>query len=132
MIHEMWELGRVFKNRKLSSDKLKTLREKKLRQMIRNAYEHVPYYRSPFRSAKIVPADVRTEEDLRRVPVTTKDDLRSAGYDSIIADWVDPSSPISVFTSGISRKPFHVHRSPGEWKIARVLNIDHFSRGQDR
>lgn len=42
MIHEMWELGRVFKNRKLSSDKLKTLREKKLRQVIRNAYEHVP------------------------------------------------------------------------------------------
>jgi phenylacetate-CoA ligase len=123
MIREIWELRRVFKNRKLSRDNLKALREARLRHVIRNACEHVPYYRSLFRSAELAPSDIRTEADLRRVPVTTKDDLRSAGYESIIAEWVDRSSLISVLTSGSTGKPFRVHRSPREWKIARALNM---------
>lgn len=123
MIREILELRRTFKNRRLAPEGLRVLREKKLRHVVRNAYEHVPYYRSLFRSAGISPADIQTEEDLRHIPITTKDDLRAAGREGITAEWVDPSSLISVLTSGSSGKPFRVYRSPREWKTARALNM---------
>ena len=41
-----------------------TLHERKLQAVIRNAYEHVPYHRSLFRSAGLTQEDIRTLEDL--------------------------------------------------------------------
>ena len=123
MIREALELRRVFKTRKLPRNELETLRNQKLRAVVRNAYDHVPYYRSLFRSAGISPEDIRTLADLRHVPVTTKEDLRAAGFDNITAGWVDPSSLITMPTSGSTGKPFEVHRSPAEWRTARALNM---------
>ncbi|HVW84702.1 MAG TPA: hypothetical protein VHB50_08470, partial [Bryobacteraceae bacterium] len=42
----------------------------RLRALLRHAYEKVPYYRRRFDSAGIHPAQVRTLEDLKRLPVT--------------------------------------------------------------
>ncbi|MEJ2717104.1 MAG: AMP-binding protein, partial [Deltaproteobacteria bacterium] len=123
MIREALELKRVFKNRRLPRNKLEALRNQKLRAVVRNAYEHVPYYQSLFRSAGISPGDIRTVADLRHVPVTTKEDLKDAGFDNCTAGWVDRSSLITMQTSGSTGKPFHVHRSPTEWRIARALNM---------
>ncbi len=43
-----------------------------------HAYEGSPFFRARFESAGITPRDVRGPEDLRRLPFTTKDDLRDA------------------------------------------------------
>jgi len=50
-----------------------------LRETVRAAYAAVPHYRAAFDAAGLHPSDVRTMEDLRRVPFTTKEDLRR-GY----------------------------------------------------
>ena len=56
----------------------------KLRAMLVHCAEHVPYYRSLFDSAGISPDEIRTVHDLKKVPVTTKDDLRAAGTERVI------------------------------------------------
>ncbi len=50
-----------------------------LRETVRAAYAAVPHYREAFDAAGVHPSDVRTLEDLRRIPFTTKEDLRQ-GY----------------------------------------------------
>ncbi|MEJ2718243.1 MAG: hypothetical protein P8182_14090 [Deltaproteobacteria bacterium] len=121
MTRNLLELMRIIKNRKLPAARLNELRERKLRAVIRNAYEHVPYYRSLFRSAGLTPEDIRTLEDLEQVPVTTKDDLRAAGIENSTAQWVDVSTCVQKRTSGSSGKPFTVYRTPEEHRTAELV-----------
>ncbi|MEJ2717898.1 MAG: hypothetical protein P8182_12275 [Deltaproteobacteria bacterium] len=120
MIRNLLELRRILRCRKLGPDELEALRVRKLRAVIHNAYEHVPYYGSLFKSAGIAPEDIRTVEDLKNIPVTTKDDLRAAGVKKTVADWVDVSECIRTLTSGATGKPFEVYRTPSEYMTTRL------------
>ncbi|HEM62619.1 MAG TPA: phenylacetate--CoA ligase family protein, partial [Chloroflexi bacterium] len=92
MANRVLELYRLLSNRYLPPDELRKLQESKLRAVIGHAYENVPYYRSLFRSAGLTPQDVRTLEDLQRVPITSKEALRAAGLEGALAKGVDPAS----------------------------------------
>jgi phenylacetate-CoA ligase len=56
--------------------KLAALQLKRLRQTVKNAYDNVPLHRKRMRKLGIVPADIRSLEDLARLPFTVKADLR--------------------------------------------------------
>ena len=47
-----------------------------------------PYYRSLIDLAGITPADSRTVEDLKKIPVTTKDDLKATGVKKTVAEMI--------------------------------------------
>ncbi|HYM31039.1 MAG TPA: phenylacetate--CoA ligase PaaK [Candidatus Cybelea sp.] len=59
-----------------SRDEIAALQLERLRWSLRHAYENVPHYRRAFDEAGAHPDDVRSLEDLKRFPFTTKDDLR--------------------------------------------------------
>ena len=59
-----------------SRDELVSLQLERLRWSIRHAYDNVPFYRRAFDAAGVQPGDVRSLDDLRKFPFTTKDDLR--------------------------------------------------------
>ncbi len=96
MIGEMMELRQLLKNRKLSSDELRELQNRKLRAVIQLSYENVPYYNNFFRTTGLNPNDIRTIDDLKYIPLTNKDDLRNAGLEKIIANDVNLPSCIST------------------------------------
>lgn len=48
----------------------------RLRTQLAHAYARSPFYRRKFREAGVTPATVKTLEDLRRLPFTTKDELK--------------------------------------------------------
>ncbi|HET7399769.1 MAG TPA: phenylacetate--CoA ligase PaaK [Intrasporangium sp.] len=60
----------------LSVDELRALQLGRLRETVRAAYDHVAHYRAAFDAAGVHPEDVRSLEDLARLPLTTKADLR--------------------------------------------------------
>ena len=55
----------------MPGDKLEKLEGEKLREMIAWAYERTALYRRKFDQAGIRPADIRTREDLSKLPLTT-------------------------------------------------------------
>lgn len=59
--------------------------EQRLQQQVRHVWEHVPYYRRKMEAAGVSPADIRSLQDLRKLPFVTKDDLRSAYPDGLLA-----------------------------------------------
>jgi len=59
----------------LPRNKLRELQDEKLRTMIRYVYERVPFYQQRFREGGIQPDDIRSVEDLPRLPFTRKQDL---------------------------------------------------------
>lgn len=50
--------------------------EKQLRYMINFAYKNVPYYHKMFNKLNLTPSDIKTIEDLEKLPVLTKDTIK--------------------------------------------------------
>ena len=61
-----------------SRDEIAALQLARLRQSVRRAFDNVPHYRDAFARAEVHPDDIRSLDDLRRLPFTVKDDLRAA------------------------------------------------------
>jgi len=55
---------------------IKELQLKKLQHTVKWCYDRVPYYHKIMEEAKVTPDMIRTLEDVRRLPFTTKADLR--------------------------------------------------------
>ncbi|HNW93408.1 MAG TPA: phenylacetate--CoA ligase [bacterium] len=59
--------------------KRRALQLRRLKATVAHAYARVPYYRQAFKAAKVRPEDIRTLDDIRRLPCIGKPELR-AGY----------------------------------------------------
>jgi len=57
-------------------DQLAALQLARLRDTVRNAYDHVPTHRARLDAARVRPDDLQSLADLRRLPFTVKSDLR--------------------------------------------------------
>jgi phenylacetate-CoA ligase len=55
---------------------LEAIQVRRLQATLERAYASVPFYRKSFEDAGITPADIKTLDDLKRIPFTTKQDLR--------------------------------------------------------
>ena len=55
---------------------LERVQLRRLQATIERAYYNVPFYRKQFEKVSLTPADIRSLEDLKRLPFTAKQDLR--------------------------------------------------------
>ena len=59
-------------------DKIRELQNEKLLKQVRHAWEDVPYYREKMKAQGVTPDDIKSMDDLYKLPFLTKDDLRKA------------------------------------------------------
>jgi len=62
----------------LPREKLQQLQLRKFKNILKWAYENSPFYRSLYQSAGLEPGDIKTFDDIRKVPKTDKAMLRAA------------------------------------------------------
>ena len=67
-----------------SPEELRRLQEDKLRRLAHHAYRHVSMYRELWQSAGVHPSEIRTIEDLPRLPVIDKHDFHRYGPSKVI------------------------------------------------
>lgn len=67
----------------LSPAELEARQWQKLQALLHHAYRNVPYYRQVFRDMGLEPQDIKTPEDLRRLPYLTKDIIRKRKDDLV-------------------------------------------------
>uniref|UniRef100_A0A7C4JQL8 Phenylacetate-coenzyme A ligase n=1 Tax=Thermodesulfobacterium geofontis TaxID=1295609 RepID=A0A7C4JQL8_9BACT len=60
----------------LPREKLRELQLKRIKEVVKYAYEHIPYYQKKFKEAGLKPEDIRTLDDIKYIPFTSKADLR--------------------------------------------------------
>ncbi len=63
-------------NETLPREDIEEIQLKRLKHAVRNAYKNVPYYRDQFKKLGIKPKDIQTLDDVRLLPMTTKEDFR--------------------------------------------------------
>ena len=60
----------------MSRDQLADLQLKKLKETVARCYHNVPYYQKIFKEQGILPEDIRSLDDLKKLPMTKKAALR--------------------------------------------------------
>ena len=93
----------------LKPDALRRIQNKKLRALIQHSYAHVPYYHNLFRKVGLRPDDIQTIDDLYKIPITRKTDLRDLPVEGILAsDYTSDQCQVSR-TSGTTGIPLTVY-----------------------
>ncbi|MDO5835001.1 MAG: phenylacetate--CoA ligase [Methanobacterium sp.] len=88
----------------ISKNELKILQLKRLQDVVKRAYENVPYYKKRFDDLGLKPEDIKNLDDIQKLPLTTKDDLRAAYPFGMFA--VPRQEIVEVHTSsGTTGKP---------------------------
>lgn len=84
------------------------MQTKRMRAVLKHAYENVPFYHKKFRSAGVRPSDIKTVEDLCKVPLTTKSEVQAASLDDLIATNINSKQCTRRLTSGSTGIPLTV------------------------
>jgi phenylacetate-CoA ligase len=80
------------------------LQLERLKAVVKQAYENVPYYKKRFDEAGIKPEDIKTLKDIEKLPFTSKSDLRDAYPFGMFA--VSDDDIVEIHTSsGTTGKP---------------------------
>jgi phenylacetate-CoA ligase len=103
----------------LSPDELRHLQWQRLEQMLRYAYVRSPFYRERFSQAGITPADICSIDDLRFLPVTTREDLRQP--DALLAEGYPRHRLRSSMTSGSTGRRTTSFFDEPAWVLAKNL-----------
>ncbi len=61
-----------------SREELRALQNERLVKQVQHVWENVPYYRKKMEEKGVTPADIRSVDDLYKLPFLCKDDLREA------------------------------------------------------
>jgi phenylacetate-CoA ligase len=94
-----------------------------LRALVRHAAQQVPYYRTLFAKAGIRPESIQCVEDLQRIPITDKSDLRKLPLQERIPEGVAPGALHVFNTSGTTGRPLDVAVSKRDHMINRALML---------
>lgn len=60
----------------IAREKIYDLQTKRLKAIVKYAYENVPFYKNKFKEIGLLPGDIKSLEDVTLLPFTTKQDLR--------------------------------------------------------
>lgn len=89
----------------LPMDAVRELQEAKLRRLINHVYWHVPYYREVMDQSDIRPEDIRTLDDLRELPLLSKQGVRDNLYFDLMSDSHRKTDVHRIATSGSTGQP---------------------------
>jgi phenylacetate-CoA ligase len=102
----------------LPGEDLARIRDGRIQKIIRYAAKTVPYYQEVFRTRGINPDDIRTADDLDRLPVITKEMVRQDPSRFVSASRRGRSS-VPFLTSGSTGTPIRIHHD----RISLLANI---------
>ena len=100
---------------------------RKMKRLLEHAYRNTIYYRQLMDSAGLPPDKINTPGDLRRLPVTTKQDLRNAFPDNLLASNVNLDLARISNTSGTLGRPMVLVQDSDDinWKYASKIRTRH-------
>ncbi len=128
MFKQLSVLLRVLKDGKRDQKEIASIQHKRLHNVLISAYENVEYYRMIMQKADYNPLiDYSGPEDLRKLPILTKEKLKQLPISSFIHKGYQENykNEFSKSTSGSTGMPFTIYRSKDErlYEIAKWLRV---------
>ncbi len=112
-----------------SRERSNAFRDRRLSRIVQHAYNNVPYYRRHFDQHGLRPDEVRSLDDLERVPLTSKQDLQAQPVRDTLAAGQRPEGLIARWTEGSTGTPFTVRRTLFEELLLNAFRLRAFRWG---
>jgi phenylacetate-CoA ligase len=102
---------------------VRALQDEKLRRLVRHAYDHAPFWRARLQAAKLRPDDVRGQDDLHKLPLLEKDEVRRFLHLGMLQEGVAHADILRITTSGSTGEPMvcYADRAQLELRWAATL-----------
>jgi len=101
-------LASLMESEKWSAAEIEAYQSEQLRNLVRHAYEAVPYYRNLMKNRGLTPEAIQKRSDLAKLPVLNKEDVRH-NLGRLVSERADKRSLIPRHTSGTTGKSLHFY-----------------------
>lgn len=109
----------------LPLSEIERLQEKKLIKLIKYAYKNVPFYKRTFKELKLTPDDIRSIDDLEKLPIVTKEVINENFQDIISVKYSNKDlMPNSTGGSTGKNLKFYLDKNSYHYILAAVLRGD--------
>jgi len=117
-----YDIASLLRHTHWSREQLLDYQNRKVREIVRYAFENVPFYREKFLKSGIKPDDVKSVQDLNKLPIIRREELQENSGKLISSDF-DQSKLKVVSTSGSSGKPLFTFltKREDEFRKAKLL-----------
>lgn len=95
----------------------------RLKLLIQHAFEYVPYYRDLFSKLKLVPNDIQTKEDLKKIPLLTKTIIKQEGIERFTSKAFQKSKLIQTSSSGSTGEPLFYFNTKEAYSMNIAANL---------
>lgn len=102
-------------------------RNQRLRALLKHAGRHCPYYRDLFRQLSLKPSDITTPEDLKRLPILTRNTVRTRAQE-IVVNGTNLEACRIERTNGTTGEPTKIYNSSFEVWFQHALWITGYLR----
>lgn len=109
--------------RRYSSDHLRRIQWKKFNEVLEFAYNRIPFYKDKFRQAGITPESIKKREDLVRIPILSKDEIRQNFPDRLLDDHRNYEPSMMGRTSGSTGDSLHFVKPDEVWNRSYYYSI---------
>jgi len=106
-----------------SEKELRNYQEARLQKLIKHSALTVPYYQDLFQRNGLKVEDIKTIEDLKKIPILTKDIIKKEGLDRFTSSAIPPRKRIRTSSSGSTGEPlvFYTTKEAYSFNIAANL-----------
>ena len=115
------------KSETMPRKKIQELQLKRLKETVHLVYDNVPFDKKKFKELKITPDNIKTLNDIQKLPFTTKDDLRDNAPFGMLATSLDNCIELhaSSGTTGIPVTTCYTRNDIEVWSevMARCLSM---------
>ncbi len=114
------DINRIWK---LDEKQIRKYQDKEFRKIVKYSF-NVPLYYNIYKNHKIYPHDIKGLDDLKKLPIITKEDLRANFPDKIIPSNFDKKNSYLISSSGSTGKPLFIYCSI----FSAVKRLEGFAR----
>ncbi len=112
------------KSQHWSAGELESYQNEKLRLLVEHSYNHVPFYKDLFDRLSLRPADVRKGDDLRKLPILTKETIRTnIRNGKLLATNLKKASLIPNSSSGSTGEPLQFYVTKDSYSLNIAANL---------
>jgi phenylacetate-CoA ligase len=91
----------------MSRTKIQEIQLRKLKKTVKKVFDNIPFYHNKFKELNINPDDIKSLDDLRKIPFTSKNDLRDNAPFGLLATSLENCNELHA-SSGTTGVPITV------------------------
>jgi len=105
-----------------SEGEIENYQNEKLKAIVKHAYENVPFYNVIFKKLKLKPKDFKTKEDLKKLPIIRREDIKKNLKDFMALN-ANMFKPQIRSTGGTTGVPLVYYSDLSSWSLAWGLKF---------